>query len=340
MRIAHIILTSRFAGSERHVIELANEQARDHDVTLILRRASAKSRPDAYANRVAPGVKVILVGDWFASWHARRLLRKLKPDVAHAHLSSACRALHGLEGLCPRIATLHISYKPGQHASLDGLIAIAPWQMEAIPQPLRQHTTQIDNWTLANLPAADARGRLRALHGIPEDAWVIGAIGRAEYNKGFDLLIKAFKQAQLPNARLVIVGRGGELDALRKLADERILLTGFVQQPQDWLAAFDCFVSAARDEPFGLVLLEAMEARLPILASASKGARHLADVIGTPLCPVGDVEALAVALHAMAVQRPERHQYPMERFRIDGKRREIEAFYQSEMDRLGRSSFR
>lgn len=336
MRIVHLLLTRRFAGSERHAIELANAQAAEHDVTMILRCAAAQARPDAYAHRVDPRVKVILVGDWFARWHARRVLRRLKPEVAHAHLSSASRALHRYHGGALRLATLHIAYKPQQHAALDALVAIAPWQLETIPQPLRQHTIQIDNWTLSNPPAPDARTRLRATNGIPADAFVIGAIGRAERNKGFDLLIEAFRRAQLPDAWLVIVGQGDELDALRRSAGERVVFTGFTDRPQDWLATFDCFVSAARDEPFGLVLLEAMQAGLPILASATRGAQHLADALGTALLPIGDVDALASALQQQARTPHGRRSYPMHRFGLEAKRAELEAFYKRELARLRR----
>ena len=41
MRITHLILTRHFAGSERHAVELANAQAREHDVSLVLRRGAA-----------------------------------------------------------------------------------------------------------------------------------------------------------------------------------------------------------------------------------------------------------------------------------------------------------
>lgn len=175
MHIVHLLLTSRFAGSERHALELAAAQAADHDVTLVLRRAGAADRVDAIAHRVPPGVKVEVVGNLAASWRARRLLRRLRPDVAHAHLSGGCRALHGLDGLgCLRVATLHIAYKPRQHAPLDGLIAIAPWQLADIPPALRERSVQIDNWTLPREPSADARARLRAEHGIADDTFLVG----------------------------------------------------------------------------------------------------------------------------------------------------------------------
>lgn len=336
MRIVHLILTRRFAGSERHVVELANAQAATHEVIVVLRRAAAEARADAIAHRLDPRVNIILVGDWFARWHARRAVRRLCPDVAHAHLSAGCRALHGLRGACLRVATLHIAYKPRQHAALDALVAIAPWQLDAIAQPLRAHTVQIDNWTMSGPHDPDARRRQRAAHGIADDAFVIGALGRAEPSKGFDLLIDAFRVADVPNARLVIVGQGSELDRLRQRAhgDARIVLPGFVERPQDWLAAFDGFVSAARDEPFGLVLLEAMNAGLPILASATAGARHLADAIATPLLPIGDVPALAAALRELAATPRARRSYPMQRFDIDAKCDELAKFYRRELAAL------
>ena len=329
LRIAHVLLTSRFAGTERHAVELANAQAgHGHAVTLILRRTGAEQRPDAIAHRVAANVRVVQVGNLLAWWHARRMLRRLAPDVAHAHLSAACRALAGWRTTTLRVATLHIRYKPKQHARLDGLIAIAPWQFDAIPDALRQRTVQIDNWTLPQLPSTDGRARLRAGQGIAPDAFVFGALGRVERSKGLDVLVEAWRRAALPaDARLVIVGQGREWGRVRALAPPGVVMPGFASAPRDWLQAFDVFCSAARSEPFGLVLLEAMEAGLPILASASEGASHLGEVIGTPLVPVGDVDALASALRSAYDARPARRAYPMDRFRIDGKLAEIEAFY-------------
>jgi len=329
LRIAHVLLTSRFAGTERHAVELANAQAaQGHDVTLVLRRAGAEHRPDAIAHRVDAGVRIVQVGNLLAWWHARRALRRIAPDVAHAHLSAACRALAGWRTTALRVATLHIRYKPKQHARLDGLIAIAPWQFDAIPDALRQRTVQIDNWTLPQSPSTDGRARLRVEQGIAPDAFVFGALGRVERSKGLDVLVAAWRRAALPaDARLAIVGQGREWARVRALAPPDVVMPGFASAPRDWLQAFDVFCSAARSEPFGLVLLEAMEAGLPILASASEGASHLQDVIAAPLVPVGDADAFASALRAAYAARPARRTYPMARFRIDGKLAEIEAFY-------------
>ena len=332
LSIAHVLLTRRFAGTERHAVELANAQAaQGHDVALILRRAGTEDRPDAIAHRVADNVRVIVVGDLFASWRARRVLKRLRPDIAHAHLSGGCRALKGWRNAASRrIATLHIRYKPQQHEGLDGLIAIAPWQFDDMPAAMRAKSVQIDNWTVPRAPSADARERLRREFGIADDAFVFGALGRVEQSKGLDVLVDAWTRAALPDdARLVIVGQGGAWKGVRAKAPGEVVMPGFTGVPRDWLEAFDVFVSAARSEPFGLVLLEAMGARLPILASASQGATHLREVIATPLVPVGDADALAIALRAAHDARPARRDYPMQRFGIDDKLAETEAFYRA-----------
>ena len=135
MHIVHAILTDSFAGSERYAVELANAQAGDHQVTMVLHRDAGQARPDALAHRLSPQVRPVFVSGfpWLAALRARRVIDALAPDVAHAHLSWACKSLAGVRRARARIATLHIRYKPQQHARLDGLIAIAPWQLAEVP---------------------------------------------------------------------------------------------------------------------------------------------------------------------------------------------------------------
>lgn len=338
MRIVHLILTRCFAGSERYAVELANAQAAcGHEVSMVLRHAAMQDRPDAIAHRLDSRVRVEGIGELFQALQARRVVRRLQPDVAHAHLSRACVALRGLRSPPLRVATLHIQYKPRQHADLDALIAIAPWQLADIPPTLRARSVQIDNWTRAASPAPDARARLRAMHGIAETDVVFGALGRIEPGKGLDVVLAAWERAALPpQARLILAGQGSAYGTLRASAPPEVLMPGFVSAPADWLACFDVFVSAARREPFGLVLLEAMNAGLPILASASEGARHLCDVIGSPLLPIGDADALARALRHSFEQRPSRRHYPMARFDMTARVADVDAFYARELTRIGR----
>lgn len=343
MRIAHLLLTSRFAGSERHALELAAAQAEaGHEVRLVIRRKAAQDRPDAIAHRVDPRVGVEVVDDWLARWPAKRqaakFVRRWRPDVAHAHLGSACKALKGLDGTCLRVSTLHIEYKPQHHAHLDGLIAIAPWQLDAIPMPLRGCSVQIDNWTVPVAHSPGARERLRTEHGIAADAFVFGALGRVEHSKGLDVLVEAFARAAIPGARLVIVGQGRAFDGVRSRAAPDVVMPGFTDRAHDWLASFDVFVSAARSEPFGLVFLEAMSHGLPVVATASQGGSYLAPLFGRPAVPVDDVDALARALVDAHAAGRRRVDYPMQRFERGARVAEVEAFYREGLRRLGRGA--
>ena len=339
MRIVHALLTSRFAGTERHVLELSAAQAAaGHEVSLILRRKAAQRRANAIAHRVDPRVRVELVHDFLARWpaiqHARARVRRLVPDVAHAHLGSASRALQGLDGI-PRVATLHIDYDPEVHAGLDGLVAIAPWQLRSLPAELCRNSVQIDNWVQPRAPAPGARERIRAAMGVAPGEFLFGSIGRMEECKGMDVLLEAFARAALPGARLALVGGGREWKALRVQAPAAVAMPGFVERPEDWMQAFDCFVSAARSEPFGLVLLEAMQAGLPVLATATGGARHLAARLGGELVPPGDVDALAAALAAVPRQPGTRRTYDLAGLRVERKVAELDAFYTATRRRMG-----
>jgi glycosyltransferase involved in cell wall biosynthesis len=136
----------------------------------------------------------------------------------------------------------------------------------------------------------------------------IVAAGRLDPQKGFDVLLDAFARAhdRVAGHRLVIIGEGparGELEAqvARLGLADRVVLTGFLSNPQPTLRGAALFVLSSRYEGMGgLVLLEAMVHGLPIIATdCVTGPRDLLeDGRGGLLVPVEDVEALADAMAA------------------------------------------
>jgi len=334
MDIVHLMITGRFAGTQRHVTELANYQSSEtgggHRVNVILSRSA--QQPDGSAQHFHDDVGKYFVSDFkvLAWFQARRHLSKLNPDVAHAHLSAGCRAIAPMTSdKMLRVATLHAGYKPRQHEKLDALVAITPSQLDSVPDELRARSVHINNWTQSTPVPAGVRQARRAELDVAESHFVIGALGRLEPHKGMDRLIKAFMRADMPDARLVIVGSGSAERSLRALSaeDPRIVLPGFSDEPQTWLAAFDVFVNAAEYEPFGLTFLEAMVAGLPVIATETNGARHLAPHFGIPLVPVDDEQALRMALELAYEQRPARRNYDLQAFRLSECARELETFY-------------
>jgi glycosyltransferase involved in cell wall biosynthesis len=118
---------------------------------------------------------------------------------------------------------------------------------------------------------------------IPFQRFVV-AYGRVVEKKGFDLLIRAFAQIAEEHADLglVIGGSGTALDALRALVielnvAERVAFPGRLDRGQvAWvLQEADVFVLPSRVEPFGIVVLEAMAAHVPVLVSSRGGAPEI-----------------------------------------------------------------
>jgi glycosyltransferase involved in cell wall biosynthesis len=132
------------------------------------------------------------------------------------------------------------------------------------------------------------------------------SVGRLSHYKGHSVLLQA--TARVPGAHLVLIGDGEEAGNLRALVadlgiQDRITFVGDIEDADlhAAYAAADLFVlpSLDRSEAFGLVLLEAMRAGLPIVASdiAGSGVGHVVeDGVTGLLVPPGDIEALAAAL--------------------------------------------
>lgn len=100
-----------------------------------------------------------------------------------------------------------------------------------------------------------------------------GAIGRLDRQKGFDLLIQAFRTLPNPDLRLNIFGEGPERPALQTLAqgDARIRFLGHAQNPVSAMRGVDAVVMPSRWEAYGLVAIEARVAGRPVLVSGVDG---------------------------------------------------------------------
>lgn len=120
-------------------------------------------------------------------------------------------------------------------------------------------------------PVVDLSG-FRTLPRPARPLRTIGAIGRLDRQKGFDVLIPAFRALTARDLRLEIFGEGPERAALEALAagDPRITFRGLAA-PEQAMAAVDLVAMPSRWEAFGLVALEARAAGRPLLTSGVDG---------------------------------------------------------------------
>lgn len=165
----------------------------------------------------------------------------------------------------------------------------------------------IDALQASQLDAVEARQEL----GLSANAWIVGNVGRLHPDKDQATLLRGFALALpgLPeNSQLAIMGSGRLESDLKALAlelgiGERVLFLGQVAQGRRYFRAFDVFALSSDHEPFGMVLLEAMAAGVPLLATACGGASEVVEGVGI-LFPLGDAEHMAQGLKHLAAMEP------------------------------------
>ena len=169
--------------------------------------------------------------------------------------------------------------------------------------------------------------------GVPPEAPLVLAIGRLIEQKDHATLVEAFGRIHeaFPSARLALLGWGRLESEIRSRVrglglEARVLVLGRVE-PREWLARADVFVHTSRWEGFGMVLLEAMLASLPVVATAVSAVPEIVvDRETGLLVPAGDAAAVANALAQLLADPALRQRYGAE-----GRRRALSQFSVTKM---------
>ncbi|MBE4739439.1 glycosyltransferase [Streptomyces caniscabiei] len=298
MKALHIITGLGVGGAEQQLRLLLRHLPVDCDVVTL-------TNPGPVADGLtADGVRVTHLGmagnrDLAALPRLVRVIRGGGYDLVHTHLYRACvygRIAARLAGVRAVVATEHSlgdSQMEGRTLSAGvralylaserlgrSTVAVSPtvadrlkrWgvpapRIEVVPNGIDLAGFRFD---------ADLRELTRRRLGLPEDAYVVGGVGRLAASKRFDVLIRAL--AQLPHdCWVLVVGGGPEESVLRRAAQragvaDRVLLTG--ERPAtgtpgtdlpSLMNAMDVLASPSAEEAFGLAVVEAMASGLPVL---------------------------------------------------------------------------
>jgi glycosyltransferase involved in cell wall biosynthesis len=305
-----------------HVISALAEGGPEHQLRLLVRRLPHESEvvtlspPGAVAAALRAGGTTVheLTGrrGLGTVGGLRRLIRRGRFDLVHAHVHRACvpgRFAARLAGVPRVVATEHHVAGDAGHLYLTaerlGRLTIAA--TPAIAQRLREWG--VPEQRIAVVPKAVAadefrfdpgvRAAVRTRLGIAPEAAVIGGVGRLEPGERFDRLVRAV--AEVPGATLLLVGDGPARDALEKLAaiegiTDRVVFAGAVAHAREMLCAMDVYASPS-EETFGLGVLEAVAAGLPaVYAHCEPFGAH--PVEGVKRLTPHDRESLPRALRA------------------------------------------
>ncbi len=281
--------------------------------------------------------------DVLALWRLTRTLSRLKPDIVNAgtpkagllgviaaRLAGVPTVVYLLRGLrfegargAKRLvlaATEHVAAGLATHVFANSrslrerfwALGCAERGKIWVPADGSSNGVDVERFTPTAESLAWAQSE-RARYGWGADEKVVGFVGRFVRDKGLVELLTAFRVAVLrePRLRLLLVGDHDATDPLppeaRKhlASDDRIVVTGFVDEPARYYHLMDVFAFPSVREGFPNAVLEAAAAELPVVAFRATGTIDaVVDGVTGRLIPQGDVASLTEELVRYAMEPP------------------------------------
>lgn len=365
MRIAHLLGSGEVAGGQLVALALARA-ARDagHDVVFVVPAAgdfTERAEAESFPVRVVPLGSALDPGSLA---RLRRLLRAERVDVLHTHTHFSLNVLGRVAGRLAGaevVAHMHIAnvFRAGRIAraaqvALDVATARLCAAIVAVSEATRDALVE-QGYPAARvvvvhngIEAPDAQPARP--EGVPADAALLLLVGRLAAVKGQRQLIEALARLRRTDAVVLLAGkdieRGGaycrelEFRAAELGVDDRVVFLGYRNDVPALLAAADVLVLPSQVEGLPLVVLEAMAAARPVVATAVGGTPELVfDGETGLLVPAGDVTALTAALdelladptRARALGVAGRRRFE-ERFTLETMTRRVLALYEGLAD--------
>lgn len=319
-RVVHVVDALSVGGAERHVVDLAHAQAhRGHDVHVVCSAGgplAAEVQGTAVHVHVLGSVVVKRRFDARFAIALRRVLTALRPDIVHAHLYASI--------ICAAVATAGRSYPlvvteqteapwRGRGARLASRLAYrrAGFVIGAssrIERQLVEHFGVPPDrvMTVVNsVTAADCCAKQIGTHHLSRRyAPVVGVVARLVVEKGVDVLLESAVQVlrTIPRVRFVIIGDGPlrrDLEARARVLSvaDHVSFMGLRSDVAALLRTLDLLAVPSRAEGTPLIIVEAMHAGVPVVATDAGGIPdQVTDGVTGLLVPTGDADALAAAI--------------------------------------------
>jgi glycosyltransferase involved in cell wall biosynthesis len=326
MRILQVCSVTTFGGGERHLADLSRALTDlGHEVYAASVPGSQLWSELSFLNNTR--TLALSRGNYVKNLTGlAAFVRSHGIEIVHAHAARDYHLAAMAVKLAPRarlVLTRHVLF-PLRRINrpllkrVDGVIAVS----RAVAESLRRNGV-IDSAKITvvhnGIDTHRFNGSVARSGELPI---VVGTVGHLAPIKGHDIFLRAAAliSAHRPEVRFTVIGedKSPQMDHRRPLENlvAELGLSGIVTMP-GWrddmpavLSSLTLFVSAARSEPFGLAIVEAMAAGLPVVAAASEGAMEIIeDGFSGKLVPTDDPEALAQAINDLLDN-------PLERLRL------------------------
>ena len=318
----HVDTARTWRGGQNQVLLTVN------GLRSIGQRAALVAHPDGeLRRRAAEGLELVPMAprtevDLTAAWRFSRVIKRLAPDVIHAHdphgvamaslaLSLGASASHGRTPalVASRRVDFHLkghSFSRWKYRQVDCFIAAS----EAIRQmlvvdgvPAERTVTVHEGIDVDHVIAAPVVNVHEAFW-LPHHAPVVGNVAALVPHKGQRYLVDAAHLVvqEIPDARFIILGEGELREHLEKQVREHhlekhVLLPGFRTDVLGCIKGFDLFVMSSVTEGLGTSLLDAMACARPIVATRTGGIPEIVeDESNGLLVPPRDAASLAAAI--------------------------------------------
>jgi glycosyltransferase involved in cell wall biosynthesis len=338
IRVVALIESYRPAGPARNLIEFARaaREAKGDlpavDLSIVTFQRGALEPPNAFVTAAREAsLAVDVLAERFRFDPAvipqlRAVIARRRPDIVQSHnvKSHLLVRLTGLSRQLPWVAFHHgytaTNLKDRVYNQFDrwslraasrALTVCRPFAAQLERRGVARERIRIQHnplrpFTLATREEAEA---LRVRLGIPAGVPVILSVGRLSREKGCHDLLEALgrlhRRTPAAEFRLVIVGDGPEAGRLRRQAQSlglagRVVLAGFQNDVRPYYAMADLLVLPSHSEGSPNVLLEAMSAGVPVVATAVGGVPEIAEHEHSALLVKrGDREAIRAAIERL-----------------------------------------
>jgi glycosyltransferase involved in cell wall biosynthesis len=339
MKVVHLITSLQTGGAETMLVRLLSSFKNSTSEHVVI---YFKSGPNAALIKQS-GIEAHHVQGLLSPYDPvglKRLVslcKALKPDIIDSSLWSANIASRFLArhlGI-PLINQFHSNVR--DHGTLrntlekltitmpDHIIAVSHSARQALEEhiisklsPRKQSLVNARISVIQNgidHQAILAQGAIKPAHSMPNNAFVVGAVGRLVTIKRYDNLLKAFARAraQLDNLHLLIVGDGPERQNLEALSatlgiNAHVTFAGSTPSAAPFYPLMNCFVLSSQSEGLSVAMLEALCFGLPVITTHdSKQHDVITHGVNGYLVAPSDNEALANALIEVARNKAATH---------------------------------
>ena len=254
MKVVHVVMSNDFAGIEQHVDELLSNNLVKDPILICNESIADNFDQKIQVFKIKNYGRRSLIG----KYKIKQLLKKINPDIVHTHGTKTTSLICAINKKnFVHVSTVHgIKKNKKVFQKPDIIIGVSDKAIEGI----KNKTKVITNWWHPNLTKQKSKGNKYAL-----------AIGRLEKIKGFDLLIRSWKNIK---TNLVIVGSGKEKTNLISLINKfnlnnKIKIIDYVNKDdlKNYYKDACVLIISSRNEGGPRVALEALFLEIPVLST-------------------------------------------------------------------------